>query len=548
MAKLAELAVEAAACTRCALASTRNSVVFGAGDPHAALMIVGEAPGKDEDEQGEPFVGRSGKLLDQVLDQELGVTRDRVFIANTVKCLRYNAMVQLGDGSWERIGRLVRRQYDGDIKSVDENGKIVNRRVTGWHASPLAGRRVFRLTFRNAKRVGLGRVAVELTGDHLVLTEFGYMRAEDLASGIQVATGQGMSPLARDIVCGTLLGDGHIKEKCASLTIRHCPAQREYALFVAELLAEFETVVTDVRTYAVVGGPPLESVQMRTLASRSMWLLRDQFYSPKKTAPPWLSTGLTPRMLAFWFMDDGHMRIGPPRQPSAEIAAVAFAPHDLAILVEGLRQLGLRPTVRGGRIHFNVVEARKLSEIIAPFVPAVMRYKLHPEVEKRVPFDPSRFLDDTPEVMFDEAVITDVTDKPRGDVTFFCIDVEGTHNFVTNGGVVHNCRPPGNRDPQVEEIAACNPWLEAQLDAIAPKVVITLGNFATKVLLFGDPKAKEGITKLRGKSYPWRNGAVLVPTFHPSAVLRSGGGQPLAQMRADFIRAKRALGDAGVTL
>ena len=110
------------------------------------------------------------------------------------------------------------------------------------------------------------------------------------------------------------------------------------------------------------------------------------------------------------------------------------------------------------------------------------------------------------------------------------------------------CRPPGNRDPLPEEIAACNPWLETQLDLIEPKVVITLGNYATKLLLLGDRAAKEGITKLRGKSYPWRNGAVLVPTFHPSAVLRSGGGQPLAQMRADFIRAKQALKAAGVSL
>lgn len=110
------------------------------------------------------------------------------------------------------------------------------------------------------------------------------------------------------------------------------------------------------------------------------------------------------------------------------------------------------------------------------------------------------------------------------------------------------CRPPGNRDPLPAEISACNPWLEQQLDLLAPAVVITLGNFSTKLLLLGDTKAKEGITKLRGKSYPWRNGAVLVPTFHPSAVLRSGGGQPLAQMRADFIRAKQALAAAGVSL
>jgi DNA polymerase len=97
------------------------------------------------------------------------------------------------------------------------------------------------------------------------------------------------------------------------------------------------------------------------------------------------------------------------------------------------------------------------------------------------------------------------------------------------------CRPPGNRDPEPDEIAACWPWLEQQLDLIRPKVVVTLGNFATKLLL----DTKEGITKLRGKAYPFRNG-VLIPTFHPAAVLR-GGGEPLAQMRADLVRAKQAL-------
>src|SRR5690349_1927075 len=86
MATLSELAVEAAGCTKCPLAATRTNVVFGVGDPHAPLMIVGEAPGKDEDEQGEPFVGPSGKLLDQVMQEELGVTRARVFIANTLQC------------------------------------------------------------------------------------------------------------------------------------------------------------------------------------------------------------------------------------------------------------------------------------------------------------------------------------------------------------------------------------------------------------------------------------------------------------------------------
>jgi DNA polymerase len=101
------------------------------------------------------------------------------------------------------------------------------------------------------------------------------------------------------------------------------------------------------------------------------------------------------------------------------------------------------------------------------------------------------------------------------------------------------CRPPGNRDPEPDEIAACWPWLEQQLSLIDPKVVVTLGNFATKLLL----DTKEGITRLRGKTYPFRAG-VLIPTFHPAAVLR-GGGEPMAQMRADLVRAKQALAAAG---
>jgi DNA polymerase len=111
---------------------------------------------------------------------------------------------------------------------------------------------------------------------------------------------------------------------------------------------------------------------------------------------------------------------------------------------------------------------------------------------------------------------------------------------------VLKCRPPNNRDPLPVEIETCRPYLEGQLDLIKPKVVITLGNFATKLLLLGDPAAKEGITKLRGKTYPWR-GAILIPTFHPAAALR-GGGETLAGMRADFVRAKLALAEAGVSL
>ena len=77
---------KALACTTCAhLATTRRKVVFGVGDVEAQLMFVGEAPGADEDEQGEPFVGRAGQLLTKIIEA-IGLQRSDVYIANVLKC------------------------------------------------------------------------------------------------------------------------------------------------------------------------------------------------------------------------------------------------------------------------------------------------------------------------------------------------------------------------------------------------------------------------------------------------------------------------------
>jgi DNA polymerase len=73
-------------CQRCKLASGRKNIVFGQGNPHAALMFVGEAPGADEDEQGLAFVGRAGQLLTDIIEKGLRLKRSDVFIANVLKC------------------------------------------------------------------------------------------------------------------------------------------------------------------------------------------------------------------------------------------------------------------------------------------------------------------------------------------------------------------------------------------------------------------------------------------------------------------------------
>jgi DNA polymerase len=84
-AALRQYAEETSMCTRCALANGRTQVVFGSGSPDADLMFVGEAPGFHEDQQGVPFVGQAGKLLDKLL-AGIGLTRADVFVANVLKC------------------------------------------------------------------------------------------------------------------------------------------------------------------------------------------------------------------------------------------------------------------------------------------------------------------------------------------------------------------------------------------------------------------------------------------------------------------------------
>ncbi len=93
------------------------------------------------------------------------------------------------------------------------------------------------------------------------------------------------------------------------------------------------------------------------------------------------------------------------------------------------------------------------------------------------------------------------------------INLERDQVYIVN---VIKCRPPGNRNPEPDEIAACEPFLFQQIDAVRPRVIVALGAFAAKTLL----RTEEPISRLRGRIYDFR-GAKLIPTFHPSFLLRS---------------------------
>jgi len=103
--------------------------------------------------------------------------------------------------------------------------------------------------------------------------------------------------------------------------------------------------------------------------------------------------------------------------------------------------------------------------------------------------------------------------------------------FITNAVL---CRPPGNRNPEADELAACRPFLDAKLGVIQPKVILSLGSVATQALL----RTKEPIGKLRGRLHPFGD-AVLIPTFHPAFLLRNPGPEYRRMAWDDLKLAKR---------
>jgi len=106
---------------------------------------------------------------------------------------------------------------------------------------------------------------------------------------------------------------------------------------------------------------------------------------------------------------------------------------------------------------------------------------------------------------------------------------------------VLKCRPPGNRDPLPDEVESCTPYLQGQIALVDPKVIVTLGNFATRFVL----GRQVSISRVRGQRVQI-DGRVVIPTFHPAAILRGGGaaGSQMAALRSDFQEVRAVIEDA----
>jgi DNA polymerase len=105
---------------------------------------------------------------------------------------------------------------------------------------------------------------------------------------------------------------------------------------------------------------------------------------------------------------------------------------------------------------------------------------------------------------------------------------------------VVKCRPPNNRDPYPDEIDTCSPYLREQIALVDPHVIVTLGNFATRYVL----ERQVSISRVRGQRFPIE-GRLVIPTFHPAAILRGGGeaSTQMAALRSDLQQVRAALAE-----
>jgi len=496
-------------CHSCPLHKSRHRAVPGVGPASADILLLGEGPGQKEDQTGLPFCGPAGSFLGELISS-LGVDRRRLFVSNVVRCLGRDTMVYLATGETLRIDMLVKHQHPGPVLTVDRHGEITTKAVVGWYRTSLESRQVYKVTHSLAKMTGKGPYRLQATGDHEVLTDGGWLTIDELLEtpSALICTGlQGLGQHQRQLLLATILSDGHVTGGTAA-TFHHNQQQLGYLEAKRQLLSSFAP--TPIRQTSHT----YETYSFRVPAMRA--LLPSSSLRPEEIVAEFDDFGL-----ACWFMNDGHTRFREDHLPRAEIATTRFSQRTVRAMVKEICKKGIYPYEHRGRVYFDVEETTSLLRRLAPHFVDCMQYKLPVEFRAN---GAASWKPEKGALLYAKPVIAPIDILHMRSV--YCIDVADTHNFITPGGVVHNCRPPNNRDPMLAEIAACSTWTQAQIDILNPKLIVTLGRFAAETYFHGLPMKQVHGCLTR------TDGILVFGSYHPAAALH----QPALrdQIKADF--------------
>jgi uracil-DNA glycosylase family 4 len=519
-------------CTRCKLCQARNTIVFGAGNPRAELIVIGEGPGADEDAQGLPFVGRAGQLLTKMLES-VQISRDECYITNAVKCfisarvLIYTAEgyrpikdIKIGDLVLTHRGRFRKVTYIRPYEVLPEGSEVVRFTVRG--------------TTGNTRPVRM-----TVTPEHPFYVAGSWKLASELQTGDCLSVlGDRCDVCAKPFFVRYDRYEARNWHTCSRLChnqrVFHSPEIREKVRLT--MLQQYRDGRRDAQTIALRAN----EVTRQLVASgqaRLQRLTAGERHRSRVAMAQNITAGRSRGMVGFgeaelkvildrlgvrsvhlFALPDSAFLFDfclPEEKILIEVRGPGFAagavPHERALIKEGL-------AAEHGYLVINLWWAQILHQpsMIEDLLRRVLR-------------------NHAGEYTFVEAIVEDVvTRRTRKNFRLYNIGVEEDESYIADGLVSHNCRPPGNRNPEADELAACAPMLGAQFAALQPKVVLSLGSVATQALL----GTKEAIGKLRGRIHPYGS-AVLIPTFHPAFLLRNPGQEYKRMAWDDLKLAKR---------
>ncbi|MDQ3154560.1 MAG: recombinase RecA, partial [Actinomycetota bacterium] len=429
-------------------------------DSVAALVPRAEIEG----EMGDSHVGLQARLMSQALRKIAGalsnsgttaifINQLREKIGVLFGCGSYYTKVTLADGSQEMIGKIVSQKLAVEVLSYDPDlDQIVPKKVVNWFNNGSTPEFLKFKVERAGGGSGRGRARMDLTRNHLVRTPAGWREAGDIQIGDRVMLVQPhrLSRGQWEVVLGALMGDGALSppvradDESARFRMGDGAKQVEYLDWKASLFGNIgQSRSTNAKGAAFVGLTPLPELAE----------LRHAVYlgdGRKHLSWEYLKA-LTPLALAIWYCDDGSFavrakglqertRSGSGR---SEICVQAMSPGSRDRLVAHLTDtfdLHPRLSTRGARqmavLVFAKDETAKLHELIAPYVHPSMQYKLLERFRGRFGVEPqfvepvtrpvpARVLDIEPETNFQR-------------MDRFDIEVEGSHNYLADGIIVHN--------------------------------------------------------------------------------------------------------------
>ncbi|OIO98493.1 MAG: recombinase RecA [Anaerolineae bacterium CG2_30_64_16] len=425
-------------------------------DSVAALVPRAEIEG----EMGDSHMGLQARLMSQALRKLVGAIKTsntalvftnqlRQKIGVMFGCASYGTRITLADGSQEKIGKIVNQKFSGEVMSYDSKvGQIMPKKVVNWFDNGVTDEFLQFTVARSGKN---GRSQFALTRNHLVRTPGGWVEADKIAVGDRVMLAQAdyLSDLQWQVVRGALMGDGALSQnrlsgnRGARFRMGHSPKQAAYIDWKASLFSN----IRQSRSTNSKGDIFIDLTPLPELAE-----LREAVYrgGQKHLSSNYLES-LTPLSLAIWYMDDGSFSIrakglqerthdGSGR---SEICVEAMAEDTRQRLVEHLAgAFDLHPTLslRGARkkavLTFDKDETAKLHARIAPYVHPSMDYKLLERFRGQFAVEPE-FV--TPRILPAPAPVLDIHVKPKTrSMHRFDIGVEGSHNYLADGVIVHN--------------------------------------------------------------------------------------------------------------